>query len=263
MTYQAVNVERRGATGWLTLNRPDKMNALDAAMAREVLEAARELLGDDQVRALVITGQGKAFSAGGDVRFLESSITAGDVDGAMSLVRLGGQLVRLLRESPKPVLAALNGVAAGGGANLALACDLRIASEAGAIGQVFHRLGLHPDWGGSFFLPRLVGTSRALELIWSAEIVPAARCLELGLVNRVVPAEQLESATREWAERLAAAPPIAAGLAKAAVYHAERRSLDEALVQEESNQEACFRSADAREGFVSFKAKRAPVFEGK
>ena len=263
MNYSTVAVAVDGRVGTLTLNRPDKLNAIDDVMARELLEASRELLTDDAVRVLVITGAGRGFSAGGDVKFLGEAISKADFETAMSLVRMGGQLVRSLRESPKPVLASLNGVAAGGGANLALACDLRIASEQAGMGQVFHRIGLHPDWGGTWFVPELAGPSRALELIWSADVIPARRCLEMGLVNRVVPHEELAAATREWAGRLAAVPPIAAGLAKQAVYAARSGDLSEALAREETNQERCFKTSDAREGFGSFAEKRPPRFEGK
>ena len=187
MSYQFVLTSVADGVGTLTLNRPDRLNAVDPVMARELVGATGDLLGDSSVRTVIITGAGRAFSAGGDVKFLGNAINGERYDDAMSLVRAGGQLAKMIRESPKPVLASLNGVAAGGGANLALACDLRIAADTAGIGQVFHRIGLHPDWGGSYFLPRLVGTARALELIWTAEIIPAARCLELGLVNQVVP----------------------------------------------------------------------------
>jgi 2-(1,2-epoxy-1,2-dihydrophenyl)acetyl-CoA isomerase len=261
--YQTVTVSVDSGIGTLTLNRPDKLNAIDDVMARELIEASRELLTDPAVRALVITGAGRGFSAGGDVKFLGSCVDKGDFDTAMSLVRMGGQLVRSLRESPKPILASINGVAAGGGANLALGCDLRIASDQAGIGQVFHRIGLHPDWGGTWFVPELAGPAAALELIWSAEVIPVKRCMELGLVNRVVPHDQLAVATREWALKLAALPPIAAGLAKQAVYASHTGTLADALAREEANQERCFKTSDAKEGFKSFGEKRAPRFEGR
>jgi 2-(1,2-epoxy-1,2-dihydrophenyl)acetyl-CoA isomerase len=260
--YQFVLISVADGVGTLTLNRPDRLNAVDVAMAREVVEAARELLADKTVRVLVITGAGRAFSAGGDVKFLGESLDLAKYSDAMALVRAGGQLVRLLRDAPIPVLASLNGVAAGGGANLALACDLRIASDTAGLGQVFHRIGLHPDWGGTYFLPRLAGTSAALELIWSADVIPASRCLELGLVNQVVPADRLAEATANWAAKLAMLPPIAAALAKAAVYQNMERDLPAALAKEEENQEKCFRTRDALEGFAAFSAKRPPHFEG-
>jgi enoyl-CoA hydratase/carnithine racemase len=261
--YQFVLTSVADGVGTLTLNRPDRLNAVDAEMARDLVEAGTELLGDKEVRVLVITGAGRAFSAGGDVRFLSQALESAQYADAMALVRAGGQLVRMIRETSKPVLASLNGVAAGGGANLALACDLRIAGESAGIGQVFHRIGLHPDWGGTYFLSRLVGSSRALELIWSAEVVPASRCLEMGMVNRVVADSALSQATAEWAARLAALPPIAAALAKDAVYRNMVQDLAGALVLEEESQEKCFKSTDALEGFAAFTAKRQPRFEGR
>ncbi len=262
MTHPFVLASVEGGIGTVTLNRPDRLNAVDAEMAGHLVEATGTLLMDKSVRVLVITGSGRAFSAGGDVKFLGQALEEARYPDAMALVRAGGQLLRLIRDSPKPVLASLNGVAAGGGANLALGCDLRIAADTAGIGQVFHRIGLHPDWGGTYLLPRLVGSSRALELIWSAEVVAADRCLELGLVNRVVPAADLPEATAEWARALAALPPIAAGLAKQAVYQGLERDLSQALEVEEDNQERCFRSKDALEGFAAFGAKRPPHFEG-
>lgn len=263
MSYQFLLTSVENGVGTLTLNRPDRLNAVDAEMARELVEATRELLADTAVRALVITGAGRAFSAGGDVKFLGEALREAKYNDAMSLVRAGGQLVRQLRDSSKPVLASLNGVAAGGGANLALACDLRIAADTAGMGQVFHRIGLHPDWGGTSFLPQLVGPARALELIWSAEVVPAHRCLELGLVNLVVPASGLAATTAEWAERLAALPPLAAGPAKKAVYLSPQQDLAAMLAMEEEHQEKCFKSTDALEGFAAFAAKRPPHFEGE
>jgi enoyl-CoA hydratase/carnithine racemase len=261
--YQFVLTSVEDGIGTLTLNRPDRLNAVDADMARELVEATAELLTDKQVRVLVITGAGRAFSAGGDVTFLRGALAESRYSDAMALVRAGGKLVRMIRDTPKPVVASLNGVAAGGGANLALACDLRIASETAGLGQVFHKIGLHPDWGGTYFLPRLVGPARALELIWSAEVVPAARCLELGLVNLVVPEAGLAAATAELAARLAALPPVAASLAKQAVYKNLDGDLAASLSREEEHQEKCFKSKDALEGFAAFSAKRPPHFEGE
>ncbi|MGE0352907.1 MAG: enoyl-CoA hydratase/isomerase family protein [Gemmatimonadales bacterium] len=263
MAYTFVTTSVSSGVGTLTLNRPDRLNAFDGAMRRELVPAARELTDDPRVRAIVVTGAGRAFCAGADVKFMEACLRTDDVAEANGLVQAGSELVRLLRETPKPVLASLNGAAAGGGANLALACDLRIASDQASIGQVFHRIGLHPDMGGTWFLPRLVGPSRALELIWSTELVPAARCLELGLVNRVVPHERLAPETAAWAERLAALPPIAAGLVKQAVYAGDGDGLPAALAREIEYQDRCFRSADAAEGLAAFNAKRPPSFQGR
>jgi 2-(1,2-epoxy-1,2-dihydrophenyl)acetyl-CoA isomerase len=159
--YERILVEINDHIGTVTLNRPDKANAFDRDMCQDLLEALRMLATADAVRVIVVTGAGKAFCAGADLGVLG---TEGE-----QLVKAGKQIALAIRNAPKPVLAAVNGAAAGGGANLALACDYRIASTQGSIGQVFHKLGLVPDWGGSYFLPRLTGISSAPELVWSAD----------------------------------------------------------------------------------------------
>src|SRR5256884_7709014 len=197
--YERVLVEIAGGIGTVTLNRPEKLNALDRALCDELREALALLTKSDAVRVIVITGAGRACCAGADLDVLEE-------DGA-ALVAAGKDVALALRAAPQPVLAAVNGPAAGGGANLALACDYRIASDQASIGQVFHKLGLVPDWGGTFFLPRLVGTSKALELVWSARMVPAAEALDLGLFDRVGPHARLASQARAPAAAPAGPPP--------------------------------------------------------
>jgi 2-(1,2-epoxy-1,2-dihydrophenyl)acetyl-CoA isomerase len=177
-----------------------------------------------------------------------------------ALVEAGRRVVMTMRESAKPVIGSINGVAAGGGANLALACDVRIASDRARLGQTFNRIGLHPDWGGTYFLPRLVGPAKALELFWTADIIDAEECLRLGLFNRVVPHERLEEQTMELARMLAAKPALALSLAKRAVYRSMRHTLPEMLDYELEAQLRCFESGDAAEGITAFVEKRAPVF---
>src|SRR3989449_5304119 len=186
--YDRVMVEIAAGIGTVTLNRPEKLNAFDAEQCQELHEALRMLAGSDAVRVIVLTGAGRAFCAGADLSVLET-------DGR-SVVAAGKEVTLTIRSAPQPVLAAVNGPAAGGGANLSLACDYRIASDQASIGQVFHKLGLVPDWGGSFFLPRLVGTSRALELGGSARMGPAAEALALGLFARVGPQGRLQAEAR-------------------------------------------------------------------
>jgi 2-(1,2-epoxy-1,2-dihydrophenyl)acetyl-CoA isomerase len=160
------------------------------------------------------------------------------------------------------VVAAVNGAAAGGGANLALACDIRIASDSASIGQVFNRIGLHPDLGGTYFLPRLVGLGKALELVFTAEMIDAPEAYRLGLFNRVVGADTLMSKTHTFAERLAAKPPLAIALAKQAVYRGSQAPLEAMLRIELDNQLSLFSTQDAREGITAFIEKRPPVFRG-
>jgi 2-(1,2-epoxy-1,2-dihydrophenyl)acetyl-CoA isomerase len=231
-------------------------------MAKEMVTAARLLADDPEVRVLVLTGEGRGFCAGADVQFMNQSVQEGRYADAMGLLDSGNELVRLLRDTPKPVLGSLNGPTAGGGASLALACDLRIASEKASIGFVFHKLGLHPDMGAVHCLSRQIGSARALELFWSGEMVPAADCLRLGLVNRVVPDADLASATADWSRRLAALPALIAGISKAAVYASESRDFPSTLALERANQLVAFQSADAAEGLAAFVNKRSPRFAG-
>jgi len=236
--YERVLVEIVGGMGTVTLNRPEKLNALDCALCDELREALILLTRSDAVRVIVITGAGRAFCAGADLGVLEEEGPA--------LVAAGKDVALALRAAPQPVLAAVNGPAAGGGANLALACDYRIASDQASIGQVFHRLGLVPDWGGSFFLPRLVGTARALELVWSARMVPAAEALALGLFDQVVAHADLPAATRALAVQWAAQPPAAVRRAKEAVYRSEASSLAAMLDLEITHQNELFATPEAR-----------------
>ena len=261
--YTQVAVDIDGAVGTVTLNRPDKLNAFTVEMVEELKLALAQLAGASAVRCIVLTGAGRAFCAGADVGLLKSLIERFDEDIGRRLVDGMRGVSAILREAPQPVLASLNGVAAGGGVNLALGCDLRIAADTAQLGQVFMKIGLHPDWGGTFFLPRLVGPAKALELLLGADLVDAAECARLGLVNRVVPAAQLADATREWARRIAAAPPLAVRHAKQAVYMSERTTLDEMLTYELDAQLACFQSADGREGIAAFFEKRSPRFTGR
>ena len=236
--YERVLVEIAGAIGTVTLNRPEKLNALDRVLCDELRAALAMLTNSDAVRVIVITGAGRAFCAGADLGVL-------DAEGS-ALVAAGKDVALALRAAPQPVLAAVNGPAAGGGANLALACDYRIASDQASIGQVFHQLGLVPDWGGSFFLPRLVGTSRALELVWSARMVPAAEALTLGLFDQVVPHADLPAAARSLAQQWAAQPPGAVRRAKEALYRSEASSLASMLDLEITHQNELFATPEAR-----------------
>lgn len=222
----------------ITLNRPEKLNALTRPLCDELIAALRATSTDRNVRAVVITGAGRAFCAGADLTILGSD---GD-----ALVRGGKEIALLIRATPQPVIAAVNGAAAGGGANLALACDYRVAADGATIGQVFAKLGLGPDWGGSFFLPRLVGTARALELLWSARMVPAAEARSLGLFDRLVPADRLETEVRTLALAWASFPPLALRRAKEAIYKSLDATLAEMLDFEVAMQHELFATDEAR-----------------
>jgi len=237
--YERIQVEMSEHIGTITLNRPEKLNAFDPEACADLLEALRMLAGADSIRVIVITGAGRAFCAGADLAVLG---TQGE-----QLVSAGKDIALAIRNAPKPVLAAVNGAAAGGGANLALACDYRLASDQASIGQVFHKLGLGPDWGGSYFLPRLTGISKALELVWSARMVPAAEAEALGLFDRVVPHADLAAETRALAGRWAAMAPLAVRKAKAALYQSEHSTLEEMLDLEIDDQKTLFATPEAKQ----------------
>src|SRR2546428_11579768 len=237
--YDRVMVEIAAGIGTVTRSRPEKLNAFDAEQCRELHEALRMRADSEAVRVIVLTGAGRAFCAGADLSVLET-------DGR-SLVAAGKDVALTIRAAPKPVLAAVNGPAAGGGANLALACDYRIASDQASIGQVFHKLGLVPDWGGSYFLPRLTSISKALELVWSARMVPAAEALQLGVFDRVVAHDSLAQETRALAERWASMAPLAVRKAKAALYRSLHSTLEEMLDIEIADQEVLFATPEARQ----------------
>lgn len=237
--YERVLVEISDHIGTVTLNRPEKLNAFDPDACEDLLEALRMLASADAVRVIIITGAGRAFCAGADLGVLGSQ--------GEQLVRAGKDIALTIRNAPKPVLAAVNGPAAGGGANLALACDYRLASDQASIGQVFHKLGLGPDWGGSYFLPRLTTVSKALELVWSARMVPAQEAAELGLFDRVVPHAALLAEAQMLAGRWAGMAPLAVRKAKAALYRSAHSTLEEMLDVEIADQQTLFATPEARQ----------------
>ncbi|MEU9142836.1 enoyl-CoA hydratase-related protein [Streptomyces sp. NPDC048349] len=251
---------------WITLNRPDAMNAVTWDQRERVIRLLEEASADPDVRAVVITATGKGFCAGADLRggsppAQATERVAGDV---ARMIRLGAQrLITAVLDCEKPVIAAVNGTAAGIGAHLALACDLVIASEGARFIEVFVRRGLVPDGGGAYLLPRLIGPQKAKELIFFGDAVPAAEAARLGLVNKVVPAEELEAAAREWAERLAQGPTRALALAKQLVNASLDGDRAAALAAEATAQEINMGTADANEGVASFVERRTPKYTGR
>lgn len=253
--------EAAEGVGWITLNRPDRLNAFAGDMRDRLAVALEEFAADPAVRVVVITGAGRAFGAGADVEAMAELLRGGDAERFRELVRAGMRVVRAVATAPKPVVAAVNGVAVGAAASLAAACDLRIASDRASVGFTFNRIGLHPDWGATLSLPRLVGAGRAAELILSARLVRADEARDIGLVQEVVEAERFRDAAAELAGSLAAKPPLALAWAKRTT-GIDPAALEAALAREEEAQLACFRSADAREGIAAFLEKRDPVFRG-
>ena len=244
--------------GVITLNRPGKLNAFAGTMRLELVDALRAAADDIAIGALMITGAGRAFCAGADVAWMYDLVTREDWDTLNSQIQSGAEAIQIIDNLEKPVLAAVNGVAAGGGANLALACDIRIAAKSASIGQSFTRLGLQPDWGGTYLLPRLIGTGRALELVLTAEMVSASDALQLGLFNRVVDDERVVDETLAMASRIAARPPLGIALARQAIRRAHDINLPDALELERQNQLRLLKTPEARDAMRAFLERRKP-----
>ncbi|MBB6344902.1 enoyl-CoA hydratase-related protein [Nonomuraea muscovyensis] len=250
------------AVAAITLDRPDAMNSLTAELKSALLDALRRAAGEPQVRAVLLTGSGRAFCAGQDLREHAANLEAGR--GLADTVRRHyNPIVELITTMPKPVVAAVNGVAAGAGASLAFACDLRIASERAKFALAFTGIGLAPDSGASWTLQRLVGPGRAAELLLLGEPLDAARALELGVVTRVVPADDVLKTARELAVRLAQGPTLAYAATKRALAYAATHALPDALALEADLQDECAATRDHLEATRAFLAKERPVFGGR
>lgn len=259
MEYQTLLWELADGVLTLTLNRPEVLNAVNDRMAEELLDALRKAGRDEQVRSVILTGAGRAFCSGQDLR----ARAAGDFSYAQHIRSRYAPIILQLQGLEKPVVAAVNGVAAGAGASLALACDLRVASEDASFLQAFTRIGLVPDSGATYFLPRLVGLGKAFEMCYLAEPVPAQEALRLGLVNWVVPSSELMAKAREVAGRLAAGPTRAYGFTKRALLRNLKADLPTALDYEAMLQDAAGRTEDHREGVQAFLEKRPPRYSGR
>jgi enoyl-CoA hydratase/carnithine racemase len=263
MSWEHVLLEKQDHIGWVTLNRPDKMNAFGGRMRQEIAEVIDDVCADPEVRVIVITGAGKAFCVGGDVTEFVSGETKALTEMSPSERPAMSKIVLALNRVEKPVIAAVNGVAAGGGVNLALACDIRIASEKARFGQVFTRRGVHPDWGGIYFLPRLVGYAKACELIFSGDVIDAQEAFKLGMVNKLVPHENLMEVTAQMAKRIAGNAPIPVAFAKRGLQNFYKWDLAQALDYESYVLGVTMKTEDIKEGFTAFLEKREPQFKGR
>ncbi len=264
MSYEHVIYEVAEQVATITLNRQETLNALTPIMRQELLDTVTRSDDDDDIRAIVITGAGRGFCSGGDVKAMNEARKSGKVNAIDDKIDpLRDDVVLALRNTTKPVIAAVNGAAAGAGMNIALACDIRIASNKARFGQTFSRRGLHPDWGGTYFLPRIVGMAKACELIWSGRMIDAAEALELGIVSQLVEPDNLMAVTLEMAKTFAAGPPIVIRLSKRAMYRSMDSSLKEALEFETYAQNICAATQDAKEGISAFVEKREPKFTGQ
>ncbi len=261
MAYRFILFEVDQGVAHITLNRPDVLNSIHTAMSGEIQEALAQAAREREIRAVLLTGTGRGFCAGQDLEEVRPGAAVDDF--AAHARKVYTPLVRGLRALEKPVICAVNGVAAGAGANLALACDLVLAAEEATFVQVFAKIGLVPDTGGSFLLPRLVGLARATALAMLAEKITAARAVEIGLIYRACPAASLDQEASKLAVHLAAQPTLALGFTKRLLNAAWVNDLEAQLELEAECQGAAGRSADYAEGVAAFLAKRKPVFTGQ
>ncbi len=261
MGYQTLVLDRDGSIATITLNRPEARNALDMVMRRELASALDEVEADAGARVLVLTGAGGHFCSGGDVKTMrDKRHTAAE---GRARVELLNRMVLRLVDFPRPTIAKVDGFAVGAGSNLALCCDLIVASDRAKFGELFWKIGLVPDGGGTWLLPRVVGLARAKELIFTADIIDAAEAARIGLVNRVVPVAELDATTRALAEKIAAGPPGVLRMAKHMVNRAATSDLAAALDLEAFSQGMAIAGEDHQEGLAAFFAKRPPAFTGR
>jgi len=257
-----VLIRKEETVAWITLNRPEVLNALDPEMIHNLAQTLSNASQDEEVRAVVITGAGRAFCAGGDVKvqkqFLDQPLAA-----RTERARVLQWLTRHITNMEKPVIAAVNGIAVGAGCELALVCDMIIASEAAAFGEVFVKRGLVADMGGMFFLPRLVGVAKAKELLFSGDVIDAREAERLGLVNRVVSTDRLELEAMELARRLARGPTKAIGLTKRVINKSMATDLETSLDYALQALTICYYTEDHAEATRAFAEKREPQFKGR
>jgi 2-(1,2-epoxy-1,2-dihydrophenyl)acetyl-CoA isomerase len=264
MPYQDVILEKEDGVAILTLNRPDKLNALNARIMAEIASAVTEVDEDDDMKVLIITGAGRGFCSGADL----TPSTSGErvMPGRRLLLEplTGlGRIARVIASTDKPTIAAVNGVAAGAGFSIAVACDIRIASENARFSAIFVRRALVPDTGITYFLPRIVGISKAVELCITGDMIDAKEAERIGLVSKVVPHDDLMKEAKEFATKIAKGPSVAIELAKRSVYKGLENDLATSLAYETWAYNVVLQTEDVQEGRRSFVEKREPVFRGR
>jgi len=253
-------IEKKDGIAKVTLNRPEVLNAFSIEMREGLGILFENFAQDETVRVVIITGAGKAFCAGGDIKGWGD---LKDENRRNLIIGLAHKAVKAITALEKPVIAMVNGDAVGAGCNLALACDMIIAAETARFGEVFVRLGLGPDWGGAYFLPRLIGLAKAKELLFMGKIISAAEAERIGLINQVVPAEQLEDTVMKLAKQLAQSATKAIGMMKIFLHKAWQMDLATALEYEAFVQSECIRTEDHQEAVKAFLEKKKPVFKGR
>jgi len=262
--YPDISYKKEGHIATITLDRPEKMNSFSAEMQDSLYRAIGDSIQDKNVRVIILTGKGRAFCAGADVKQMAQRLDEpGGAERDMTQISDRVSLYVLMQKCDKPIICAVNGVAAGGGLDLALACDIRIASDQARFAEVFIRRGMIPASGGTYFLPRLVGIDRALLMAWTGDMVDAKEAERIGLVTMVVPHAELEIAAMEMAEKLAKGPPLAIQRAKRAIYEGLTLNLDQTLKMIAPIVKELNMTQDHKEGAKAFVEKREPVFKGE
>jgi len=287
MEYKYLIVKKENRVATIILNRPEKLNGLNVEMTHELIDLFNEVARDDSIRVLIITGAGRAFSVGADLSSSDFTVeSAGEayqmmktatqiimgirnlpkpviaaVNGAM--MKTATQIIMGIRNLPKPVIAAVNGAAVGGGTSLAIACDIILASDKAKFSEIFISRGLHPDWGSTYFLPRLIGAAKARELMLTGRMVDAAEAEKIGLISRVVPGDQLEKVSLEMALNLAKLSPLALGMIKNSLNNSLEMDLSKNLENEAKAQSILFLTEDFRESVAAFFEKKEYLFKGK
>src|SRR5436305_6457466 len=258
MSYDNIKVTHDAQIVTITLARPERLNAFAGHMRRDLAEALEQAASDRNARVVVITGAGRGFCAGADVKYMNELMEQQDVEEFKRRLGAGRRVVTGIRQMIKPVVAAVNGPAYGAGFNLVLACDIRISAASASFSQSFVKVGLHPDWGGTYLLPRTVPSNIACEMFFLGDAFNAEQALHFGIVNAVVPDAELLTETRKLAERLRVAPYASIAAAKHAVYMSNESSLERMLQYETEAQLQCFQSEEARERVRAFLEKREP-----